>query len=49
MFLSPHVQAGLEKEAEKSDFEFGKNLGSGTFGTVFKVKNKHTQRIYAIK
>ena len=40
---------GLEHEANKSDFEFIKELGVGSFGQVYLVKHKKTKAIYAIK
>jgi aurora kinase len=40
---------GLEHEAQKSDFEFLKELGVGSFGQVYLVKHKKTKAIYAIK
>ena len=40
---------GLEHEAQKSDFEFIKELGVGSFGQVYLVKHKKTKAIYAIK
>lgn len=40
---------GLEHEAQKSDFEFLKELGVGSFGQVYLVKHKKTKATYAIK
>ena len=40
---------GLEHEAQKSDFDFLKELGVGSFGQVYLVKHKKTKAIYAIK
>ena len=40
---------GLEHEAQKSDFEYLKELGVGSFGQVYLVKHKKTKAIYAIK
>ena len=51
MPLTPKVSSGLEKEYSKDDFETlqDKCIGSGTFGSVWKVRNKETNQIYAIK
>jgi len=43
------VQIGIEKEASLSDFFNEGKLGEGTFGTVYKGKNKHNGKYYAIK
>ena len=40
---------GLEHEARKNDFEFIKELGTGSFGQVYLAKHKKTKAIYAIK
>ena len=40
---------GLEHEARKTDFEFIKELGTGSFGQVYLAKHKKTKAIYAIK
>ena len=40
---------GLEHEPQKSDFEFLKELGVGSFGQVYLVKHKKTKATYAIK
>ena len=40
---------GLEHEARKSDFEFIKELGTGSFGQVYLAKHIKTKAIYAIK
>ena len=51
MPLTPKVALGLENEASKNDFETlnDKCIGSGTFGSVWKVRHKITNQIYAIK
>ena len=45
------MASGLEQEACKNDFETlnDKCIGSGTFGSVWKVRHKITNEIYAIK
>ena len=40
---------GLEHEANKSDFNFIKELGIGSFGTVYLVQHKKTKAKYALK
>ena len=40
---------GLEHEPQKTDFNFIKKLGEGSFGTVYLVSHKKTKAIYAIK
>ena len=40
---------GLEHEAKITDFEILKQLGSGTFGSVYLVRHKETKVEYAIK
>ena len=49
--LNPKVSSGLEKELCKNDFETlqDKCIGNGTFGSVWKVRHKITNEIYAIK
>lgn len=51
LILSPTVSEGLEREANKDDFEAldDKALGKGGFGHVWKVRYKTTGKIYAIK
>ncbi len=51
LILSPPVEAGLEREACKTDFEAleDKNIGKGGFGCVWKVRHKETKKVYAIK
>ena len=51
LILSPSVESGLERESSKADFESlqDKCIGRGTFGSVWKVQNKITKEIYAIK
>ena len=41
--------AGLEHEPQKSDFEVIKELGDGTFATVYLVSHKKTKAKYAFK
>ena len=40
---------GLEHEPQKSDFDFIKELGIGSFGTVYLVSHKKTKAKYALK
>ena len=40
---------GLEPEAKITDFEIIKELGSGSFGSVYLAKHKVTNAEYAIK
>ena len=49
--LSPQVASGLERELCKEDFESfeDKSIGEGTYGSVWKVRHKITQKIFAIK
>ena len=51
LMLSPSVSSGLEKEMCKDDFESleDKCIGEGTFGSVWKVRHKTSNKIYAIK
>ena len=51
LILSPAVAAGLEREANKNDFESldDKSVGRGGFGSVWKVRHKVTKQVYAIK
>lgn len=51
LILSPVVKDGIERESNKDDFEAldDKALGQGGFGQVWKVRNKHTNHVYAIK
>ncbi|WFD24066.1 non-specific serine/threonine protein kinase [Malassezia equina] len=48
-----HVQISYERLPPRKltarDFEFLKLIGRGTFGRVFQVRKKDTQRIYAMK
>ena len=41
--------AGLEHEPKKSDFDIIKELGIGSFGTVYLVSHKKTKAKYALK
>jgi len=47
--LSPSVKSGLEPEPKKTDFNYIKDLGSGSFGRVFLVMHKKTKCQYALK
>jgi len=47
--LPENAAKGLEHEAKITDFQILKQLGSGTFGSVYLVKHKVTQAEYAIK
>lgn len=51
LILSPTVQAGLEREACKSDFSRvdDRPAGKGGFGEVWKVTHKVTRKTYCIK
>lgn len=51
LILSPTVAEGIEREANKDDFEAldDKALGKGGFGHVWKVRHKQTGKIFAIK
>jgi serine/threonine protein kinase len=51
LMLSPTVEAGLERECNKTDFyrEGDKAVGKGGFGEVWKVTHKLTQKSYVIK
>ena len=45
------MASGIERELCKGDFESlsDKAIGNGTFGSVYKVRNKMTKQIFAIK
>ena len=43
------TEKGLEHEAKVNDFEILKELGSGSFGSVYLVRHKETKVEYAIK
>ena len=43
------AEKGLEHEAQITDFEILKELGSGSFGNVYLVRHKETKAEYAIK
>ena len=47
--LPRSVVAGLEHEPKKSDFDFIKELGIGSFGIVYLVSHKKTKAKYALK
>ena len=47
--LPRSVIKGLEHEPKKSDFDFIKELGIGSFGTVYLVSHKKTKARYALK
>lgn len=49
LFLSPTVKTGQENEANLRDFDIGDLLGSGAFGSVYKVTHKTSKRIFALK
>jgi serine/threonine protein kinase len=49
LILSPTVQAGIEPELKKTDFNFDKPLGKGAFGEVWKATHLETNRVVAIK
>ena len=51
LILSPTVQAGLERECNKTDFfrEGDKFIGKGGFGEVRKVIYKSSNNLYVIK
>lgn len=47
--LPRSVAEGLEREPNKSDFEFKKELGLGSYGKVYLVTHKKTKAVYAMK
>ena len=47
--LPPSVVEGLEHEPKKTDFEYIKELGEGSYGQVYLVSHKKTKAIYALK
>ena len=49
LFLAPSIKLGLENEANLRDFDIGDLLGSGAFGSVYKVTHKQNKKIYALK
>ena len=49
LLLPKSAVEGLEHEPKKSDFKFIKELGIGSFGTVYLVSHKKTKAIYALK
>ena len=49
LFESPSVVKGEERELQRSDFLFERKLGDGAFGQVWRVKNKASSKLYAMK
>jgi serine/threonine protein kinase len=49
LFLSPSVKLGHENEANLRDFDLSELLGSGAFGSVYKVTHKVSKRVFALK
>lgn len=49
LFESPAVVNGNEPELSRKDFEFERSIGDGAFGKVWRVKNRATQKIHAMK
>jgi serine/threonine protein kinase len=49
LFDPPSVLSGAESEVSRKDFEFERRLGDGAFGQVWRVKNKQTQKTFAMK
>ena len=47
--LPKSATEGLEHEPQKSDFDIIRELGMGTFGTVYLVSHKKTKAKYALK
>ena len=47
--LPPSAAEGLEHEPKKTDFEYIKELGEGSYGQVYLVSHKKTKAIYALK
>ena len=47
--LPKSATEGLEHEPKKSDFNIIKELGMGSFGTVYLVSHKKTKAQYALK
>ncbi|OMJ85471.1 hypothetical protein SteCoe_13232 [Stentor coeruleus] len=49
LFESPSVANGKDPELSRKDFEFEKSIGDGAFGKVWRVKNRSTQKMHAMK
>ncbi|KAH8695386.1 putative camp-dependent protein kinase-like protein [Talaromyces proteolyticus] len=47
--LEMHFEKTEKKQVGPNDFQILKLIGKGTFGQVYQVKKKDTQRIYAMK
>ncbi|EEA27111.1 cAMP-dependent protein kinase-like, putative [Talaromyces marneffei ATCC 18224] len=47
--LEMHFERTEKKQVGPNDFQILKLIGKGTFGQVYQVKKKDTQRIYAMK
>ena len=47
--LPKSATQGLEHEPQKSDFNIIKELGIGSYGTVYLVSHKKTKAKYALK
>jgi protein-serine/threonine kinase len=47
--LEMHFEKTDKKQVGPNDFQILKLIGKGTFGQVYQVKKKDTQRIYAMK
>ena len=47
--LEMHFEQTDKKQVGPNDFQILKLIGKGTFGQVYQVKKKDTQRIYAMK
>ncbi|OKL63446.1 hypothetical protein UA08_01579 [Talaromyces atroroseus] len=47
--LEMHFEKTERKQVGPNDFQILKLIGKGTFGQVYQVKKKDTQRIYAMK
>ena len=39
----------MDSTLSKKDFEYIEDIGTGTFGSVHKIKNIHTGKIHVIK
>jgi protein-serine/threonine kinase len=49
IYVEAQYQRTDKKRFEPSDFEILKLIGKGTFGQVYQVRKRDTQRIYAMK